>query len=263
MSDKKKLIDLVVGDPEPTGGGKIQTIVFQAFECIVYLDQAHGINWETGEEYTGFPDDFGLISNRVLILEGITKNLFAGRKLKDINYLLAQGLARVLDDKNSANAIQVLDEFATSLEEQGRQLLKIEFIIASFFTTSFVLLMLLLTWLFRWNFSFILGPGAFELVMASYCGGIGAFVSSFIRSLEFKGDIRVPKNIYSFDGALRVFYGLIAGFIIALAIKSNILLGIVNDITGSSIYVICFLAAIGGASESFVPSIIKKVEEKV
>jgi hypothetical protein len=263
MSEKKKLIDLIVGDPDPAGGGKIQTIVFQGADCIVYLDQSNGINWETGEDYSGFPHDFGLISNRVLILEGITKNLFSGKKLTAINYLLAQGLARVIDDKNTKNAKEILDEFETSLSEQGRQLLKIEFIIASFFTTMFVILMLCLTWLFRCYFSLALGTNAFALILAAYCGGIGAFVSSFIRTLNFTGDIRVPKNIYSLDGSLRIFYGLIAGFIIALAIISNVLLGIVNDFEGSSLSLICFLATIAGASESFVPSIIKKVEEKV
>jgi len=197
------------------------------------------------------------------MLEGLTTNLYKGKKLRDINYILAQGLARVLDDKDSTDANNILDEFEKSLEEQGRQLLKIEFIISSFLTTGLVLILLCTTWLLRFNLGYILGSNAFELVIASFCGGIGAFVSSFIRSLNFTGDIRVPKSTYSFDGAMRIFFGIIAGFIMALAIQSNMLLGIINDLKGSSMSLICFLSTIAGASESLVPSIVKKVEEKV
>jgi len=265
MTDHKnsKLVDLKVGDPDPTGAGKISTIVFQAEGVLVYLDQDFGISWVTEEEFTEFAADFGDVSNRVLMLETLTNNLYKKKKLKDTNYLLAQGLARVLDDRDSSNAMEILDVFEKSLEEQGRQLLKIEFIIASFLTTIFVIIILGVLWFVRNPLQYILGPGAFELVIASLCGGIGAFVSTFIRSLNFTGDIRVSSKIYSFDGAMRIFFGIIAGFVMALAIKSNVFLGIVNDVGGISFAVICFLSTIACASESLVPSIVKKVEDKI
>ena len=254
---------MVVGDPEPSGGGKINTIVFQGDGSLVYLTDDYGISWMTEEHYSDFPDDFGLVNNKVLFLEGITNNLYSGRKLRSTNYLLAQGLARILDDKHSRNANQILVEFEKSLEEQGRQLLKIEFVVSSFFTTFFLLVILSLSWIFRFNIELMLGKDAFDVLIAAYCGGIGAFVSSFIRSLNFTADIRVPKLVYSLDGALRIFYGVIAGFIISLAVKSNVLFGVVNDLKGISMVLICFLATIAGASEYLVPSIIKKVEQKV
>jgi hypothetical protein len=256
-------IDLKVGDLDPTGAGKIDTIVIQGDGFIVYLEEDYGISWSTEEHYTGFAEDFGDVSNRVLILEGITNNLYKGKELRNINYILAQGLARVLDDKNSVTANKVLVEFEKSLEEKGRQLLKIEFIVASFVATVIVIIILCLLWMARYGLAFMLGDNAFQLVIASFCGGIGAFVSSFIRSLNFTGDIRVAKSTYRFDGAMRIFFGIIAGFITALAIQSNMLLGIINDLQGSSTSLICFLSTVAGASESLVPSIVKKVEEKV
>ena len=263
MAENKKLLDLKVGDTDPTGAGKINTIVFQGDGVLVYLDQDYGISWQTEEEFTEFAADFGDVSNRVLMLEVLTSNLYKKKKLRDVNYLLAQGLVRVLDDKVSDNANEILDEFEKSLEEQGRQFLKIEFIVASFLTTIFVIILLGILWFFRTPLQYIVGTGAFVLVIASCCGGIGAFVSTFIRSLNFTGDIRVSKKIYSFDGAMRIFFGIIAGFVMALAIKSNIFLGVINDVKGISFAVICFLSTVAGASESLVPSIVKKVEQKV
>jgi len=263
MLGQKKFIDLKVGDPDPTGAGKIDMIVIQGDGFIVYLEEDYGISWATEDHYGNFADDFGEVSNRVLMLEGLTNNLYAGKDLRNINYILAQGLARVLDDRSSANANKILDEFVKSLEEKGRQLLKIEFIVASFVATVVVILVLCLLWMARYGLACMLGNNAFELVIASFCGGIGAFVSSFIRSLNFTGDIRVAKSTYRFDGAMRIFFGIIAGFITALAIQSNVLLGIINDLKGTSFTLVCFLATVAGASESLVPSIVKKVEQKV
>jgi len=48
-----------------------------------------------------------------------------------------------------------------------------------------------------------------------------------------------------------------------LGIKSNILLGLINDIDEKTLLIVCFFSTIAGASEKFIPSIIKKVEEKV
>jgi len=165
---QKKFIDLKVGDDDPTGAGKIDTIVIQADGLIVYLEQDYGISYATEEPFTEFAEDFGQVSNRVLMLEGLTNNLYKGKKLRDINYVLAQGLARVLDDKDSTDANNILDEFEKSLKEQGRQLLKIEFIISSFLTTGLVILLLGVTWLFRFHLRNILGSNAMEIVIASF-----------------------------------------------------------------------------------------------
>jgi len=49
MSDPKKFVDLKVGDDDPTGAGKIDTIVIQADGLIVYLEQDYGISYATEE----------------------------------------------------------------------------------------------------------------------------------------------------------------------------------------------------------------------
>lgn len=263
MPDQKKLVDLKVGDPDPTGAGNISMIVFQAEGVLVYLEEDYGISYITEEDFTEFADDFGQVSNRVFMLEIVVNNLFKKKDRPAVNYLLAQGLARVLDDKDSTNANEILNNFEKSLNEQGRQILKIDFIVASFLTTAFVIVLLAILWFLRSPLNFIVGDGAFEIIIASCCGGIGAFVSSFLRTLNFIGDVRVSRWIYCFDGAMRIFFGIIAGFVMALAIKSNIFLGIVNDVGGISFAVISFLSTIAGASESLVPSIVKKVEEKI
>jgi hypothetical protein len=260
---KKKLIELVEGDEDPMCGGPIKTLVMKGEGFIVYLSTEHGICWSTDEDYEDFSEKFGLISNRVKTLENLGSKFFKGEELKNFNYLLAQGFARVLDDKSNDNADQILNEVEKSLEEQGKQSLKTNYIIASFVSTLIIGFLIILTWIFRNEVTLIIDRSAFEILMASYCGGIGAFISSFIRALNFHSDIRVLKTTYILDGFLRIFYGLVAGFLISLGIKSNILLGLINDIDEKTLLIICFFSTIAGASEKFIPSIIKKVEDKV
>jgi hypothetical protein len=259
----KKFEDLVEGDKDPITDTTIKSLVLKGEGFIVYLDDEHGICWSTDEDYSDFADDFGLVSNHVTTLEGITTKLFKGDELKNFNYLLAQGFARVLDDKDSTNANKMLEGVEKTIHENGRQLLKMSYITASFMTTICVGLFITLTWIFRLEVLEIIGQSALEVLLAVFCGGIGAFISSFIRSLNFDGDVRVPRNTYRLDGFLRIFYGLIAGFVMSLAIKSNVVLGLINDLDQKSLAVVCFFSTIAGASESLIPSIIKKVEEKV
>ncbi len=63
------------------------------------------------------------------------------------------------------------------------------------------------------------------------------------------------------DGFLRVFYGLVASLLIAIGVRANLLLGFVNT-SESNVYVMLFLGAMGGASEWFLPNIIKQFDEK-
>jgi len=193
---KKKLIDLVEGDEDPICGGPIKTLVMKGEGFIVYLSIDHGICWSTDEDYGDFSENFGLISNRVKTLENLGNKFFKDEELKNFNYLLAQGFARVLDDKNNDNADQILNEVEKSLEEQGRQLLKTNYIISSFVSTLIIGVLIILSWIFRDEITLIIDRNAFEILMASFCGGIGAFISSFIRTLNFQGDIRVPKTTY-------------------------------------------------------------------
>ena len=93
-------------------------------------------------------------------------------------------------------------------------------------------------------------------------GGIGAFVSTMINAKKYNADITTNKKIHAIDGSLRILYGVIAGVLVAMGIKANIILGFANGIN-KSIYLYTFLGAIAGASEVFLPNIIKQVEDKV
>ena len=63
-------------------------------------------------------------------------------------------------------------------------------------------------------------------------------------------------------GILRILYGLRAGVIISLAIKSNFAFGFIRD-ADKNCFIEIFVGIIGGAGEVILPNIIRKIEDKV
>jgi hypothetical protein len=262
MSKKNELIDLVPGDIDPICGGQIKYLILKEAHFIVYVDSAGDLNWST-LKYTGFPDDFGKIINKAKMLEHLVDRLFPKINRIQFKYLIGEGIARLLDDKSTINASKMLEETEISINEEGRHILKTRYIIGSISTTIAIIILFLSLWLMRDHLQIYFGVTSLVIMMASLCGGIGAFISSFFRSLNFAADVRISKYVYILDGFLRIFYGAIAGLVITLAIKSNVVLGFVFEDASISMSLLCFFSTMAGASESLVPSIIKKIEEKL
>jgi hypothetical protein len=83
-----------------------------------------------------------------------------------------------------------------------------------------------------------------------------------VRARNYIAELSSSRRIHKIDGALRIIYGLMAGMIISLGIKSNIILGFVNSID-NHIFKLSFFGAIAGASEILLPNIIKQIEDQV
>lgn len=225
MDEKKELIDLVPGDIDPICGGQIKYLILKEAHFIVYVDSAGDLNWSTSK-YTGFPSDFGTVINKAKMLEHLVDRLFPKINRIQFKYLIGEGIARLLDDKCTKNASAMLQETESNIKEEGRHILKIRYILGSISTTIAIIILFLLLWFTRNYLHIYFGVTSLTIIMVSLFGGIGAFISSFFRSLNFSGDVRISKHVYILDGFLRIFYGTIAGLVITLAIKSNVIMAL-------------------------------------
>lgn len=90
-------------------------------------------------------------------------------------------------------------------------------------------------------------------------GSLGGLISILIKNVKLNLDIQGNKTIQIIDSCSRIFLSMISSIIIYVFIKSNIILGIVNDL--NNIYVIYSFAIIAGFSETFIPELINKTEE--
>jgi hypothetical protein len=252
--------DIKTGDIEPLLGKKVKEIIECSNTFIVYMDEDDIIQWAAaGHGQLG--ENFGDIQNQISYWESISNKVFSKEESYDYKGLLAEGYARMLGEGNHETAQRIIDQIIDRIKKHGGEVLRQQYLLSSLVATGLTVLILMLTIFFKQYLLGFLGYSVYEVFLASLFGGIGAFVSTMTRSKNYSSEITVGKRIHKIDGILRIVYGVIAGAVVAIGIKSNIVFGFVNEIP-KSIFVMAFLGAMGGASEMIIPSIIKQIEGK-
>jgi hypothetical protein len=254
-------IEYRVGEVGPSGS-TIKEIIIQGIDFIVYIDEGDNIQWSTEETYTDFHPQFGSIQNRVSYWESVSNKLFSTYDAYDFKCLLAEAYARIIDEKNLELSNDIIALTVNRIEKSGREILKQEYIISSFVCTSVVMALIVAVIFSKHYLIAILNRDAFQILLTSLFGGVGAFVFATLRLRNYSPELAISKHIHRVDGALRVFYGIISGLIIGVGIKSDVLLGFISKVP-STIYLEVFLGIIAGASEVIIPNLIKQVEGKV
>ena len=64
-NNREDFRDYKNGDTGPLNNKKIDTIILQTDSFIVYLDQDLDVMWTVNDDYEGYPEDFGTITNEV------------------------------------------------------------------------------------------------------------------------------------------------------------------------------------------------------
>lgn len=253
---------LRIGDKPRKLGRKIKEIISKEKSHIVYLDE-NDIICTSKDNKVVLSKDFGDIQNLISFWESICNNLFSKPEAYEIKCLLAEGYGRMFEKNDYGAALKIVKQSSERIKHQGEQILRQDYLLSSLVTTCIIVFILCFTVLSKDLIEKFLSQNIYEVFITSLFGGVGAFLSTVIRARNYKADISTSRHIHKIDGLLRIIYGLIAGALIGIGIKANILFGFI-DHPGSNIYVLPFLGAIGGASEMLMPNIIKQFDmEKV
>lgn len=167
----------------------------------------------------------------------------------------------MLADRNMDAARAIVDQTVLRITRHGKDILRQRYLLASLVGTAVVAGVLLLVLLGRGLFQPLFTADGYHVLVASLFGGIGAFVSTILRANTYDAEIYSSPRIHEIDGLLRIVYGVIGGGVVALGIKANLIFGLINDTT-VTVFVLAFLAAISGASEMIMPSIIGRFEHE-
>ncbi len=241
-------------------GRNIKEIIVQKSNVIIYMDSEDIIQWFTVDmpyknEY------FGEIQNKISYWESITNNLFSKKHAYDLKCVLAEAYARILDNNDIVTARDIIERCRIRIEKHGSEILKQNYVFSSLTFTFLCFLLVFLIRSFKTNLIEHFSLNVYEIFMTMLFGGIGSFVFAIGRLKSYKPDIVISKKIHILDGMLRVLYGIIAGLIVAIAIKSNFVFGFLNSID-KSIYVSVLLGVVAGSSEVFIPNLIKQIDGK-
>ncbi len=248
------------GETDPLLGKTIKDIILAENSYIVYIDTDDVIQWSTSGHST-FGENFGGIQNKISYWESICNKLFSKQDSYEYKCLLAEGYARMLDGGNSELANQILNQTSSRIEKHGKEILRQDYILSSLCFTTILLISLLIISSNKNAITQIWDSNTIEIYITGIFGSIGAFVSTMIRSQNYNSDITLGRQIHQIDGMLRIIYGFIAGILIALGIKANLIFGFINN-TNTTVFTLLFLGAISGASEIILPNIIKQIENQ-
>jgi hypothetical protein len=243
------------GDVDPALGKTIKILILQDAHFIVYLDEDLFVEWCVSSDYGEWPREAGVTMNRVSYLETLAEPLAADARLR-IQRLLGESVARILDDRDSKAASAILGRAEGILCSPGRY----RYIAAAAIVASAAAVLVLSLWLARDSARQKLGADAFEVVVASAMGAIGALMSVIMRAGSVVVDPAEPPTAHFAEGAYRAFVGVIGGLLVALAIKANLAFGFISE-RGLALIALC--GAIAGVSERLVPSLVRRVEESV
>lgn len=252
---------LKAGDTDTILGKVIKEVILTSNTFVVYLDINNTIQWSTSS-HTKWGENFGKIQNQVSYWESLCNKLFKPKDAYDCKTLLAEAYARMLDEGDDKSAQEIIDQTVDRIKKQGREILRQQYILSSLITSGLIVIIIILTALNKSHLIKYISYDAYRIFLTGLFGGIGAFISTMLRAKNYEAEITLDKNVHRLDGFLRIIYGLIAGVVISLAIKSNIVLGFIKDADKNN-FIEIFIGMIGGASEIILPSIIKKVEDKI
>jgi hypothetical protein len=260
--DEESLDEIEVGQIDSLTGEAILYIVFSAADFIVSIDENLSLNWQTTASYSRYAADFGEVVGSCELSDALVDRIFTDKENRlAYKKMLGSVISRILDDGNSISARKQLAIVDERINEHGKEKVRTAYIVSAITTVVVVggLLVVLLVFQ-KYLARFGLEHFRHTILICSLLGGVGSFITTFARFEKYEGSLVAGLSIHRLDGFLRVFYGLIAGLLIILAIRADVLVGFANKNQDILPWLYYFLAMAAGASEIIIPNLIQQTE---
>ncbi|MBI3249090.1 MAG: hypothetical protein HYZ50_21515 [Deltaproteobacteria bacterium] len=258
-SESPSLSFLAEGDFDPRLKKTIKTLLIQGEDFLVYLDEDDFVEWRGSETHIAGADE---VLNRVSHLETLSMSLVGTGHLQPVRRLIGEGVARLFSDKGTDAAFDVLDRAERYLHARSQELARSWYLAAAGCTACGLGILSAVVWIFRNWIAEGCGPECVETVTAMGFGAIGAVGSILWRSSKIEVEAGAGAAIHRLEGAARVLTGWLGTLVVVLAVKANVLLGVVGN-SHENRALLLLLALVAGASERLIPSLIQQVEGSV
>jgi len=245
-------------------GLPIKYLIVASKEYIVFLDHENDIDWKTSDAFDAQPEtpeekkEYYSAKNEIDSAESTPINHIDEKVVIGFKRQLGEALVRAFegDYDNARKMVKLAQDFILQRNiEQSRFM----FLISCGVTTAVALLIAIIFWLIREPLIVNIGNTAFFIVLSVLIGSFGALLSVILRMGKTILDYNASKKLHYLEGSSRVIAGMISAFIVALCIKTGILLPIFTKIESTNIAMVLG-GLIAGASERFAPSIINKLD---
>jgi len=250
------------GDREPHLGKTIQVLILKTTDFIVYLDEDLFVEWAFTRAYEAQADlsNLGHVLNRVSQVQAFPLSHLSIEQLTTFRQLVGEAVARLLSDRDPESANEALDNATKWVEGRNKEVARWWYLSASALVAAGMAGIGAALWMTRRALQSAVGAGAFETALGATAGAVGAFLFILWRSKDLPFDPSATRRIHWLEGVSRVLAGGAGAALVALAIRSEVILGGVLAASGHRLALLLALCMTSGVSERFVPSLVERVE---
>lgn len=278
----------------------VSYIVYVDTEYMVEWSTNKYFVWDEAVKNREFQDGFGLIVNRIGYLEEVSKDIlpvpestdngpivsknvdtdyhrprylrivgfFSGnvQKSHKINNdlvafkrLLGESMGRLLDEKDTKNALIILDQ-AEEFINQRRRINVLRFAFITSIVVGLCALFIFLIHSCQTNYPCWFTNKVYQYSLCVAFGALGALLSLLQRGKQLNVEPSLSTGQYSFEGFVRILYGMIAALIFLLGYNGGLFLNVIKD-HKHELELLLLFSIVVGYSERFVPTFIAQIED--
>jgi hypothetical protein len=246
-------MDVKAGEIDEKLKLKVLEVILQTDEFVVYLDETLSTQWWLVHELPAFA---GPVLNRVAELEAMPIDVLPPSVRRAFRALIAEGVARVLDEKDaaSAEAIHGIAEkyIRARLAEQARSWYLTAALLALVFSGGIMGAIEI-----AYHATVVgMTEGVRRLLLSLGIGAIGAAFSLITRIGSFPADPAAGRNLHTREAFARILVGVVGAFVGYLAIGTKQFF----PALGAELPGLLLVSFVAGTSERFVPNLVAHVE---
>ena len=229
---------------------------------IVFIDTDGDVDWETSRQYdaSGHKNlaKHNAILNEAALLEATPCHGLAADTRLHFKRLIGEAIARSFEHDYSS-ATKMLETAGNYVLARSQETSRFWYLSASFVTTAPFILAGVVLWLCRDAVDRVFGVGFLWLALSAVAGAMGALLSVIARTGKLKFDCSAGRELHYLEGASRICAGALSGIVVALAIRTEMLLAPLAR--GEKAHAVMMVAALAaGAGERLATSIISSID---
>lgn len=263
---RKQLLSIVVGGKD-RDGYIIEEVYSRSDEYVIYEVESDDIAksivthiyTKTPEDKTGIVANYNKVRAKFAEVKGF---LYKAGKESCVKVRIAQIISNALHG-NTDEANKEFDDLMREIDEDYRDLFdrKLYFLTTTMALCILNIVVAYLTYLYFGKTWWSQFPHVTRCIYVATSGSIGAIISIFYRVKELSFEKGIESAMYFAYGAERIIVAMFAAVIVYFAIQADIVFSFLNKLP-FPVYGYVFAGCLAGFSESFVPNLLIKFEEK-
>lgn len=250
---------MTAGQIDPQTGVCVKLLIIARTTYVVYLGADLYTYWWVTDAHSSTILRFGEILARVAKLEARPIGHLKPDRAEAFRALVAEGVARALEDRVYEGANAILDEAEKYYEERSAEVARRWLLACGLVGVLGGIVYLGAIYAYLPS-----GPywiGSVPMIVALGCGAIGASLSLISRVGKLAVDPGAGFGLHSLESLARIVVGMVGGGLTFLAIKADLVATALIDDSVNEWAIVMLFTTVAGLSERFVPQLVGQIED--